>query len=191
MCAVFLSYSSVVMIFTSAYVCVCVSTCMSERLCLDCIHVAIRLLAALDKNIKAFECLSALVVIIAVSHNSTGHDCRLVLYERKDLHPAIQPCVCARLWEWDRKSEWAKERSNPWSPGCVWWSSKASFWYYCFCLLLHNSIGSSRWRLFNTRCCFCVITGYMCLNRMATKASPTTASKLVYFMCGLFKLINC
>lgn len=55
-------------------------------------RVPIRLLAAPDKNIKAFECLSSLVVIIAVSHSSTGRDCRLVLYERKDLHPGMAVC---------------------------------------------------------------------------------------------------
>lgn len=59
--------------------------------------VPIRLLAAPDKSIKAFECLSPLVLIIAVSHNSTGRSCRLVLSERKDQHPPVTLCVCVWL----------------------------------------------------------------------------------------------
>lgn len=54
-----------------------------------CTCVYVRLLALSDKSIKAFKCLSSLVLIIAVSHNSTGQNCRLGLCERKDLHPPV------------------------------------------------------------------------------------------------------
>lgn len=46
-------------------------------------------------------------------------------------------------------------------------------------LLLYNSIGSSRWGLFNTRCCFCVVTCYVCLSMILTLVASKLSSILV------------
>lgn len=82
---------------------VCVCEGVRVRAC-----VYIRLLAPPDKSIKAFKCLSSLVLIIAVSHNSTGQNCRLGLCERKDLHPP----VTARTRERERERESQTERKR-------------------------------------------------------------------------------
>lgn len=81
----------------------CVKACVCA-----CVWVYIRLLAPPDKSIKAFKCLSSLVLIIAVSHNSTGQNCRLGLCERKDLHPP----VTARTRERERERESQTERKR-------------------------------------------------------------------------------
>ncbi len=77
------------------------------------VRVPIRLLAAPDKSIKAFECLSSLVLIIAVSHNGTEQNCRPVLCERKDLHPPVTVCmyVCVCVCERERERETETDHS--------------------------------------------------------------------------------
>lgn len=97
-----------------------------------------------DKSIKAFQCLSSLVLIIAVSHNSRGQNCRLVPREGKRSHPPVTAhlcvCVCVRAWRREITAfdhlaafDWINAAFKP------------CFDISLFCLLLHNSIGSSRW----------------------------------------------
>ena len=133
--------------------------------------VPIRLLAAPDKSIKAFECLSPVVLIIAVSHNSTGRSCRLVLSERKDQHPPVTLCLCVCVCQRERERESESEIiAFDHLAVCDWIGSvlKSCFDMAVFCLLLHNSIGSSRWGCSAPDAAFvsshvtCVWTGWLC-----------------------------